>query len=362
VLRSDEVLQKAVYSVAFSSAFKVIFFAITIFAILGALRGDGVLAFVYADYRSNLIFVFLIFLFNSKLWSPEEKLKFIVAVMVLIALMDSLTLMLRPFLVLNKEDTKEPVSIVAPAILSIYYLRKDKFKYAFFFFAVLTFEAAMGFFRNYYLITLITGFAILILIVGNLVNGNRRTKLNSMLLLGVIVLGVTIASPIVYNYWMSDESRMIHSVNRSVEFFSGEDEEKERMGSIQVVISRSDLLIVPHGLGWRSFTVDIAREFKDFNIISSMDSCIFYVGFHYGILILVCLLIYLCMVIGKFLRYNYGSNEVFPKWIKCIFLMFFLFSLLTQSVMFTMPQAAFVYALLFYLVLQQVKINQGLEV
>jgi|GEM_PF-5350877 len=354
VLKNNIETKKTFYYVFNSNQFKISFFVILIFGLWGILNGEGNLAPVYGDFRSNLIFSFCFLLFTSDKWELVNKLKFIIFVLSAVTLMDVVTLTYNKFFIVDKLRVKEAVSILAPAVLSIYHLRRGRFLLSILFILLLSFEAALGFYRNYYLITLITGIVCLVTLINNLLSTNGKIKIFSVTYLFVILALGSYSLPKIYEYWMNDESRMIHSLNRSEEFIESGDSEVERIGSFLVVFHKAEALLIPHGIGWRNFQKSIEREFKEFHIVSSMDSGFFYIGYHYGVIFLLLVCLFIAYKFKYFNSMHSIRHWVFPKWIRLIFLMLFFSSFFTQSTMFTVPQSSFIYAMLIGIVLRPI--------
>lgn len=338
-----------------SKTFIGLFLLITFFFILGFFVSEFNFADTYADLRGNLTFVFFLMLVLSKRWKEPDREQFVVRLLVVVSIMDLVALLLRPYFASQAETgLKQTISIIAPAILSLYYIRKGKFLASFLFAAIMSYEAIVAFFRNYYFISIVVFFLLLVVIIQNLLSTRARVaaKFKSLLLVGVIITVTIIAIPIVYNYWMSDGSKMIHSINRTEELLNNESQENERISSVTVVFEQADKFLLPNGIGWRAFTKKIETSFRNEGIISSMDSCIFYLGYHYGIIILLLVLFYFSKSIFQSFWVEKHGNRVITPFFRVVFLLLFLASFLTQSVMFTIPQSAFVYSIFLAIIIR----------
>ncbi|HEX2847999.1 MAG TPA: hypothetical protein VHN59_15740 [Chitinophagaceae bacterium] len=353
--RRDSSVRPVFKSLLRSQGFIGLFLFITVFFILGFFVSEFNFADTYADFRANLTFVFFLMLALSKKWKEQEREQFLVRLLVVVSMMDLVALLLRPYFAFQVEATvKQTISIVAPAILALYYIRKRKFLASFLFAAIMSYEAIVAFFRNYYFISLVVFFMLLVVVLQNLLSARARisTKFKSLMLVTVMVVITIIAIPIVYNYWMSDGSKMIHSINRTEELLNNESKENERINSLTVVFGHSDEFLLPHGIGWRAFTRTIEASFKGEGIISSMDSCIFYIGYHYGIIMLLLVIFYLFKSIIRSFGEKSSEKRVITPFFRILFLVLFLASFMTQSVMLTIPQSAFVYSILFSIVIK----------
>ena len=345
--------------VTFNSKF---FISVLVFSflllLLSLLKQNSEFGNAFGDFRSNISFIFFLQLFAYYFnWRKTENTHFLINLLVLISLMDLLALVLRPYIgIQDDNNVKQTISIIIPALLTIYFIRKKMLLKSLFFLCIVSYESIIGFFRNYYIIAIVVLFIILITLTEIILKKNKMSLKIKSLFFGVtIFISILFLSPRVYNYWDSDSSRSIHSINRTQEFFEDKNQEQERRNSINVVIEEPLLFVIPHGLGWRNFTKDIERDFSYYHIISSMDSCFFYVAFHYGLFSLLILILFFCKAIySQFVNSKIWSNT-FPIYIRMLLLVLFFSSFFTQSIMFTTIQAAFSYSLLFALVLNPIK-------
>lgn len=345
------------YSILKSVKFQITFLFLLCFAVLGILNTNGEFAFVYADLRSNLMFIFFILLFTSRRWNswkPSFRIEIITGIYAIITAMDILSIILRPYLNTDWTISKQPLLILAPSFLAVFYLRKGNFLLSFLFTIAMLYEAVVGFYRYYYLTCAVIGLILIVTVFQNVLTNKIKIgkKIKSVSLIAVVITLVIFSSSIVYNYWTSNESRMIHSINRTQDFVNDSGSEKERIGSINAILLSPERFFVPQGIGWRGFIKIIEKDFKDYNIISSMDSCFFYLAYHYGIFIFI-------IVIGAagrtiFLSLANKSNRglYFSRPIRITFLILFIVSFSTHGIMLTTPQGAFVFASFFALILK----------
>lgn len=144
------------------------------------------------------------------------------------------------------------------------------------------------------------------------------------------------------DFWMSDGSRSIHSVNRVKETFSGESKETERYNSLILPLTDSPYYIIPHGFGWRGFTDEIQDRYGRNKILSSMDSIFYYLCFHYGLILTAIIFILLI----KFLLRKYRLLKNKSKVNFIILMLYFATAFLTQATIFAYITFSFSYAIL----------------
>lgn len=341
--------------VFYSFRFTLSFLTISIFAIIGQIVSQTNFMNVYADYRANIIFIFFLLIINSKKWKINDKEFFLINLLVNIAIMDLIALILRIFFGFQEEDkVKQVISIVIPSVLSLYYLKNNKYFHSAVFTIIMAYEAIVGFLRSYYIVVIVTAVLIIIIVVSNVFNRkiSYSSKLKSILLLLFITISCILSANTIYNYWISDGSKMIHSINRSKELLTDADTEQERINSIKVLYEKSDQLIIPHGLGWRNFLDEIQKTFKEEKVISTMDSCLFYLSYHYGILVFIIIFSYSFFNVIKSTLNNNSKSLIFDKKIQIAFLILFLASFFTSGAMLTTPQSAFAYVTLYAIILR----------
>jgi hypothetical protein len=95
-------------------------------------------------------------------------------------------------------------------------------------------------------------------------------------------------------------------------------------------------------------------EFRKYEIISTMDSCFFYLAFHYGILVCIALILFLLKkVIGSLIFIN-ANHFIYTKYMRWGLFALFMASFMTQGLMFTTFQGAFSYCLLLILIVKPI--------
>jgi hypothetical protein len=351
--RSKHQVSKIIVDTLTGQSIRILIPVILLFSILGVMGGEYNPAYVYADLRANSILIFFYLIFTNKNWEPSQKEDFLIHCLILISLFDILALALRPYM--GQDKTKQTISIIAPAILSIYYLRKNTFTLSFLFCIIMSYEAVVCFFRNYYLIAIVT-YSMMVYATFINLKSNKKTseRIKSLSFILCILISALYSAPVIYQYWMSDDSKMIHSINRTEEFIQNSGTEKERISSLSVILSSPEIFIIPHGIGWRNFHQKISKDFASVDIISSMDSCIFYLSYHYGIIIFALVVSYMMFIIVKSFIKKEKNSDIFTKAIRFGFLILFFASFFTQGVMFTILQASFVYACLYSIIVKPI--------
>jgi hypothetical protein len=325
----------------------------TVAFIIGLVESNGNFVQVYPDYRSGLIFLFIFVFFTSAKWKNIDKEKFVIHVLSMITIMDLITLKLRPFF--GMDFTKQTISIVAPSILSVIFLKKRQFFFSLFFWVAMCYEAVMAFYRNYYVICILISFLLVALVLQFFLKKSTsvKVKMRSAIFVVSIIVLIIFSSGRIYDYWMSDSSKMIHSINRTTELLEGGSEETERINSLLIVFENPMDFFLPRGLGWRAFQNEVATEFKNYHIISTMDSCILYLAYHYGLIILLVFLLFFLFEAWTALFIK-RSGRVIDQKTQIVFLLLFIFSFLTQGIIFSMFQASFIYGVLLALVFKPI--------
>lgn len=342
-----------------SKQFHIVVCLLLCFAVIGMLSGDGNISFVYADFRANLTFVFFIQFFTAKGWDKlnnKYREQFLVITFAAITFMDIISVALRPYLASDWVISKQPLLILAPALLAIFYIRKEKFFVSSIFIFAMLYQAVIGFYRFYYLTCIVIILLIAFLVFRNTFKRGIKSsaKLKSILLVTGIVVTIIVSAAKVYDYWTSSESRMIHSINRTEDFLNDTGTEKERIGSVNAILLAPERLIIPKGIGWRSFQKMIVREYEDFQIVSSMDSCFFYVAYHYGIIVFGLMIVFAAVIIIRSFKRKFPQDVAFDRIIRLAFLMLFVVSFSSHGIMFTTPQGAFVFGSFFAIILKPI--------
>lgn len=354
---SNSSFSKNIFYIFRTDIFITLFASLVLFLLIGLHNTNFDFGSVYSDFRANLLFLIIFVWFYRYFDWSETNIKILVIWLVLNCMMDLVALYLRPYFVVEKSETvKQTISIIVPTILSIYFLNKNKFFYMTIFFSIVILEAILGFYRNYYLITVLVFVIIVISLFRNIY---KKGGYRLILYIFIIVLLIVKLYPYVYEYWQSDSSRQVHSINRTEELLSGKSSEQERVNSTLILFSDPGLFVFPNGLGWKSFVIKIQEDFKFYKIISSMDSSPFYIAYHYGIFIFYIVMFILFYLILKSFILEKRQKELFPIETRFIFLVIFFSSFLTQGVMLTTIPGAFSYSLLLAISLKSIRISNA---
>jgi hypothetical protein len=312
----------------------------------------GTIVNVYADFRANLLFFFLIFFLNSNKWDEEEREKTFIHVLWGIAIFDLITMTIRPNIIRGSDNLiKQNVSTIAPAFLLIYYYIRGSIKNSILFFLIIAYEVVFSFMRNVYVISIITILILVILSIYFIFKDNKRLIRNSIFVLIFISISVIKLSDKVYEYWMSDGSRSIHSVNRSLELINGESSEGERVNSFLFPILHADVMIIPQGLGAREH---ISRSAHLFNgkVLSTNDSAFLYLSYHYGFLFCWLFTIWFLMIQIKILLKHFLHKNRILFIIKLGFCSLIILAFFIQSIFLTFLPAVLAYSIILSVMLK----------
>lgn len=307
---------------------------------IGMLRTDGDVSIVYADLRCNILILYAFFLFQQPelfQWENGKIIRFMLWSSILMDLLYSILYFRDVMAGLESNPRITMVCIINCVVLLVLYLHKWRnLNKAFFILMILTYHVVVSSMRNFYLIYIMA-----ILIFAIYLFRERGRKFQKLIIISAMVM-----IPIMYwdslmDFWMSDSSRAIHSVNRVTETVSGESVETERINSILYPLTDPLYYIFPHGLGWRGFIKEIQHHYPKGSILSSMDSQFYYLFFHYGSLIAIIIIYFIFKnAIFNILRCNKIRLEL-------IFLLaLYSIAFFTQATMFAYLSFAFYYGLL----------------
>lgn len=297
----------------------------------------------YADARSIVIFAITFLIFKENRFRNDYRILMIKHLIPLIILFDLLSLQFRPA---NDENIKQVVSVALPAIMIVYHLSTRSLTKASIYMVILLYEAAFSYLRFYYLISIIMGLLFIIHCIRlALLNRSKNVKFKSTIILTITALIIPILFSNLVDFFEQDPQRMIHSVNRSADFIAnGSSTEVERVNSVLVVLTRPDKFIIPHGLGWRSHVKEIENSFREYYIISSMDSGFFFLAYHLGLFF--CLYLVLSFAYLMYLKVVSKPSDayVFINWHTYVLISIALLSFFTSAAVFSNPQSSFSFA------------------
>lgn len=280
----------------------VVFF----FMILGWIIG-GNFANAYTDFRANLIgvlgYFWACFLLRLGKWR----------VIAYAGLFSGACSLLSWFYVYNLGvlDAKFAAPVIACAIAVMLFRENLNYKLAILSLLVLIVMSAVGFYRQYWFYVL---FSALLLF-----KNSSRLRYGKINLFPILVLSMIPLFSIGYGVFLGvvggNESLYIQSIGKTedlLNFFSGTNELSEsdaiRVAYFEYIYLFWYKIILPHGLGYKSFFDSIDPWFFQYSIeANTIDSLFFYLSFHYGLLLAMPLIIYFIIRLGR--NSSYGNFE-----------------------------------------------------
>lgn len=322
--------------------FIISFLVISIQLLLG-IASTREVAYVYADFRTALLLIFGFLLFQQKIVLTYHHGFIIKCLLWSIVMMDLIYSLLYFNSVLMGIQTHVRIRMVSPiscVLLMYLYLNKWKnINLAFLLFAVLSYHTIVSAMRNFYIIYFIS---LVILLLGLM--HNRTNRIHKAIILAMLIIIPLYSWHGVYEFWMSDGSRQIHSINRVEEMINRHDQdiEKERINSVAIPFENPIRYVLPRGIGWRGYVHTVQEENGKNRILSTMDSTFYYISFHYGIIILLILLFFL---FNSF-RNNFVILLPFGRIMWSAFFILFATAFFTQATMMAYISFAFNYGML----------------
>lgn len=281
LLSRDKMMASIFVSWLTGKRFYIVTILLVLLAFIGIIRSNGEFSYVYADFRCNMLLFYAFILFQQPAlfsFKHGHVVKFMLWISIIMDLAYSLLYFINVLSGFEESPRIRMVCIINCVVLMVLYLVKwHNPNKAFILISILAYHTIVSAMRNFYII-FIASLIILMLYL---------LKEKGMYLQKLIIVAILVAAPIMYggaviDFWMSDGSRSIHSVNRVRETLSGETQETERTNSVLYPFTDPDYYIIPHGLGWRGFVNEIQRHYHGESILSSMDSQFYYLFFHYG--------------------------------------------------------------------------------
>jgi hypothetical protein len=323
-----------------SFLFRVSLFILIFQFLLGTLLTFEI-QYVYADFRTTLLLIFSLLIFRDReLWYYKNGW-FHKRILWLLIIMDIVYSVLYLMSVLAGTQDDVRIRLVSPiSVIVLMYLYLFKWKnvnLAFFLLAILTYHTVVSTMRNFYILFILS---LIIFIIGIL--HNRISKCHKIIIAASLIIIPYYTWNSVYDFWMSDGSRQIHSINRVEETLNGENTEEERMNSVFLPLKSPVYYLLPKGIGWRGYVKTIQKENKGSQILSTMDSSFFYLSYHYGLIFLFFFIFYLSKNSLRIFRENKGTDKI--CWI--IFSVVYATAFFTQATMFAYLTFAFNYGLL----------------
>jgi hypothetical protein len=300
----------------------------------------------YADLRTLILILFIFILFTNKNWIPYNRNLFIKSLLWPFIIFDVIATRV---LISNSTETVRILGSVPSAviILMAFYLNKGKYLISLLLITIIGYHAVISSSRNYIVIFLVA----FVLFNYYLFFKKTPNKYNffarGLSIFCLVVIPIVIA-PLVYDFWMKDTRRRMHTIERSQNVIeSGGANESERINSVIQPFVDSYFYLIPAGLGWRNHINKIQKHYPNGEVISSMDSTFYYQFYHFGFLIGLIINISIFVYILRSLFFKNNKKYFF---IKFIFSFLFLASFFTKSTMMAMIQFAFGNALLIALV------------
>jgi len=168
----------------------------------------------------------------------------------------------------------------------------------------LTFIAVVAFWRQYWIVT---GLSLLFVFHSVFTNYRGVARRRAIwLLVGGCILAVGIAYSqfeSLVRFFVSDQARYSQSIaktNDVIRVVNGTGDlstsDAVRLAYFTFIAEHPFRLVVPHGLGYREYINNVDpyfNQFTGFNGVSTIDSALFYVAFHYGLFAFILLVAWL---------------------------------------------------------------------
>ena len=279
-----------------SSGFIIFFILITVFAIWGGLTtnfnvsGLSGFLYVYSDYRSILVLIFLFFLSRCVILPiaafDRLAVKFFILVMgfelLSVAIYNDLSLDL-----VYDDSMRQSTIALAPMFLVARSLISGNMIMVLFSFAATALIAVVSLMRFNYVYLLIE----IMLVVGFFaIYMKNIVRFSKMTVMIATIIGITlIAIPIVLSFYESNSTRQIHGLYRLQALFGYGNElylynpESVRKATTKVIFVEIPNLMVPKGIGSAAHTMDVMSMFRgQYGVLSTADSGLFYLVYHFG--------------------------------------------------------------------------------
>jgi hypothetical protein len=317
--------------------------------LIGLLTGDNIV-YVLADFRA--IFFFILFsqivLFSNK--SIKSFKKFVFDIFIILSLLDCVFLLTREFF-FDIDIERFIVMTACPFVVSIKFLNKNKYILSFLFLAILVYESVVSSMRINYLFIIFYIFYIVTYIIGSL--GDKKL---SFLKISIFTILLTFAAikvaPVISAYFDASGTRYVHSVKRTENAINNfEESESIRINTTLIFLYEPYEFLIPQGIGWRNHIKRIQIKFRqEYNILSTMDSNIFYCIYHFGLFLGIFIII---MIFKSFLKLLFRLTNKVSK-LGLVYYSVIIFSILSMFVLkswiFVYLNFGFIYGLLIILV------------
>jgi hypothetical protein len=165
---------------------------------------------------------------------------------------------------------------------------------------VLVFLAAVSFYRQYWIAAVLTIFFVLGYSIRSF-RGSARRRMTGALLFGAVAMvgGVAHEYSKIQAFFLDDQSRYIQGVGKTtalVDTLNGsgksvQEGDDVRLSYFEFLGTQPWKLLLPHGLDYRSTLNNIDPYFQQRGYeVSTIDSLLIYLAYHYGLIITVPLL------------------------------------------------------------------------
>lgn len=315
--------------------FRELFFLVFFFFVLGIITGENI-AYSYADFRTIAIFLFFAILRIRDYKGQELMKKMIYHIFITLSILDLFFLYFRTSF-FNIEFDRFIVMAICPFIVSIILLNKNKFLPSSIFLGILVYESVVSTMRVNYILIIFYIIYMLVLFLNSLKN-KQISIVKVLLFISIVTVFSVKITPIIANYLQSSGSRYLHSVIRTENTLNDfEDEEAIRINTTFLFLKEPFEFLLPQGLGWRNHIQEVQSEFrKEYGVLSTMDSNIFYCIYHFGIVIGL-------IVIFQLFKMLFSLLFRLKKYTTFLGFMYYFIIVLIISSMFILKSWIFVY-------------------
>jgi hypothetical protein len=280
--------------------FYIAVFLMLPFCLIGAMTSGSTFAAI-ADLRSNLVIVLGIRVaFVAK---REGRLADLLRLAVMCSILSVGYWGFATFvdgLTIAKYATSYMAAVVG-ILLSVEFQRRRELAICL---VCLTFIAVVAFWRQYWIVTALSLLFVFHSVLTSYRGAVRRRAI--WLLVGgcILAIGITYSQfENLVRFFISDQARYSQSVaktNDVMRVVNGTGDlstsDAVRLAYFTFIAEHPLRLIVPHGLGYREYINNVDPyfdQFVGFNGVSTIDSALFYVAFHYGLIACILLVAWL---------------------------------------------------------------------
>lgn len=273
-------------------------------------NGPAAIQNIITDTRAFLIFFITASIISSRKENNRIFSLLIDKVLPFIVIFDVLyVLFFDNYLFDADGPVKRVNSVLLPYLLMLVNLYRRKFFLALLFLFCLYLESALSFMRAYYVIAL---FASIVFVIFGSLQSKRPFMFFTSCLFFISSTLIIIYQTFFSNLDEIDPARYIHSIGRTLEFLESRGaSDVERINSLILIISDPFSFLLPYGLGWTYFIETINSNYKEYNLVSSMDSAPLYLIFHFGLIFFLIIFVYFLMrSLRLFLESVYSTKNI----------------------------------------------------